>query len=296
MLEDFLISYLKLLKEEHLSQSTKRTYALHVRQFLAFIDNEGGLVNPSIEPEMFGVLAHRFLLKEQNASSANARASAIKHFFKLSGLPCQTIRRPQKILTTREPLTQAELNRFLEASRLFPLRDKTIALLLASTGMRLREFVHLNRNNIKFENGECVITITFGPTPRQVRLDAHTQEALMIYLDSTAPQGTHSDIENRPMFIDKKGCRLSMRAVTDSVKKIGWSARLSVNPALLRVTRLLLMAQSTRDVAALTTASGYQSRESTRRLLKAQRNDLSRLSIETRMSSATAANSGLFGS
>lgn len=277
-LQELLSSYLSQMKEEQLSDSTKRSYALHVRQFIAFIEMERGLTLTETEAIVFRTLVHKFLSREQKASAVNARASALKHFFKVTGLPCETIDRPTTKLTTREPLTQTELNRFIEEAYRFPLRDKVIALLLASTGMRLREFVQLNWNSVNFANGECTIEIASEPNSRVLRLDVQTQDALVQYRNSIEYQTTLLD--DRPLFTDKNRGRLSMRAVADSVKKIGWSANLQVNPALLRLTRLLLLAQATSDVTALTNASGYSSRESARRLIKASRNDLSRMSIE----------------
>lgn len=63
------------------------------------------------------------------------------------------------------------------------LRDLAMIDLLASTGMRVGELVHLNRDDIDFENRECVV-FGKGSKERPVYFDARTKIHLRNYLDS----------------------------------------------------------------------------------------------------------------
>lgn len=63
------------------------------------------------------------------------------------------------------------------------LRDLAIIDLLASSGMRVGELVHLNREDIDFENRECVV-FGKGHKERPVYFDARTKIHLKNYLDS----------------------------------------------------------------------------------------------------------------
>ena len=54
------------------------------------------------------------------------------------------------------------------------LRDLALIDLLASTGMRVGELVHLNREDIDFENRECVV-FGKGSKERPVYFDARTK-------------------------------------------------------------------------------------------------------------------------
>lgn len=63
------------------------------------------------------------------------------------------------------------------------LRDLAIIDLLASSGMRVGELVHLNREDIDFENRECIV-FGKGHKERPVYFDARTKIHLKNYLDS----------------------------------------------------------------------------------------------------------------
>ena len=63
------------------------------------------------------------------------------------------------------------------------LRDLALIDLLASTGMRVGELVHLNREDIDFENRECVV-FGKGSKERPVYFDARTKIHLKNYLES----------------------------------------------------------------------------------------------------------------
>ena len=60
------------------------------------------------------------------------------------------------------------------------IRDLALIDLLASTGMRVGELVKLNRNDIDFENRECIITGK-GDKQRRVYFDARTKIHLQRY-------------------------------------------------------------------------------------------------------------------
>ena len=61
------------------------------------------------------------------------------------------------------------------------IRDLALIDLLASTGMRVGELVKLNRNDIDFENRECIVTGK-GDKQRRGYFDARTKIHLQRYL------------------------------------------------------------------------------------------------------------------
>lgn len=63
------------------------------------------------------------------------------------------------------------------------IRDLAIIDLLASTGMRVGELVQLNREDIDFENRECIV-FGKGSKERKVYFDARAKIHLQNYLDS----------------------------------------------------------------------------------------------------------------
>lgn len=61
------------------------------------------------------------------------------------------------------------------------IRDLALIDLLSSTGMRVGELVKLNRNDIDFENRECIV-FGKGDKERKVYFDARTKIHLQRYL------------------------------------------------------------------------------------------------------------------
>ena len=111
------------------------------------------------------------------------------------------------------------------------LRDLAIIDLLASTGMRVGELVRLNRNDIDFENRECVV-FGKGSKERPVYFDARTKIHLKNYLDSR--------IDNNPaLFVSllKPFKRLEISGVEIRLRKLGRKLKINkVHPHKFRRT------------------------------------------------------------
>ena len=281
--------YLIKLGTEQLSPSTKRAYASVARQFVFFIEDKDAL-KEDLAVGSFVPLAQKFLCSERDgkASSINSRASAIKYFLNASGTNCDTLKRPRTRLTTRECLTEAELDVFMQAARRSQPRDKAIGMLFATTGIRLQEFAALNMEDLDIigDSGALVLTLKrSGGRQQQIPLTGDTQEALERYLDGQEDQSailghTAKDV---PLFSDKTGERLSARALTATVRKIGWAAKMAVTPAILRVTRLIQIARRGSDAVTLAHLGGFDSLESARRIIRACKNDFSPALLEADM-------------
>lgn len=92
------------------------------------------------------------------------------------------VRRIHKVKTVRcvkETYTDEDLERMRDHCD--ELRDLAMIDMLASTGMRVGEMVLLNRNDINFEERECVV-YGKGDKERVVYFDARTKIHLMEYL------------------------------------------------------------------------------------------------------------------
>lgn len=95
------------------------------------------------------------------------------------------------------------------------LRDLAMIDLLASTGMRVGELVHLNRDDIDFENRECVV-FGKGSKERPVYFDGRTKIHLRNYLDSRTD-------ENPALFVSLHSPynRLEISGVEVRLRKLG---------------------------------------------------------------------------
>ena len=95
------------------------------------------------------------------------------------------------------------------------VRDLAIIDLLYSTGIRVGELVNLNKDDVDFENRECIV-IGKGNKERTVYFDARTKLHLMNYL------GRRKD-NNSALFVslDKPYDRLNISGVEVRLRKLG---------------------------------------------------------------------------
>jgi len=127
--------------------------------------------------------------------------------------PARRIRKVKTIYNVKETYSDEELelmrNNFQEP------RDKAIINLLASTGMRIGEMVLLNKNDINFNERECIV-FGKGNKERIVYFDARTKIHLLNYLK------TRND-DNPALFITLRDPfnRISIGGIEKRLKIIG---------------------------------------------------------------------------
>ena len=95
------------------------------------------------------------------------------------------------------------------------IRDLAIIDLLYSTGMRVGELIHLNRNDINFEDRECIV-YGKGNKERQVYFDAKAKLHLQKYLNSRKD-------DNKALFVslDFPFNRLQISGVETRLRFLG---------------------------------------------------------------------------
>jgi len=95
--------------------------------------------------------------------------------------PARRIHKVKTAKVVKDTYTDEALERMRDGCR--NLRDLAIIDMLTSTGMRVGELVLLNREDINFEERECVV-LGKGNKERVVYFDARTKIHLLNYLDS----------------------------------------------------------------------------------------------------------------
>ena len=95
--------------------------------------------------------------------------------------PARRIHKVKTAKVVKDTYTDEALERMRDGCG--NLRDLAIIDMLASTGMRVGELVLLNREDINFEERECVV-LGKGNKERVVYFDARTKIHLLNYLDS----------------------------------------------------------------------------------------------------------------
>lgn len=123
--------------------------------------------------------------------------------------PARRIHKVKAALTIKETYTDEALEKMRDSCE--EPRDLALIDILASTGMRVGELLLLNRDDINFEERECVV-FGKGSKERMVYFDARTKIHLLTYL-----QGRTDD--NPALFV-------SLRAPHDRLKIGGVECRL----------------------------------------------------------------------
>jgi integrase/recombinase XerD len=143
--------------------------------------------------------------------------------------PVRRIHKVKTDKTIKETFSDEGLELLRDATE--EIRDLAMIDLLASTGMRVGELVHLNREDINFHERECVV-LGKGGSERVVYFDARTKIHLLNYLGSR-------DDNNPALFVSltlpRK--RLLIGGVETRLRHIGKRAEMQkVHPHKFRRT------------------------------------------------------------
>lgn len=127
--------------------------------------------------------------------------------------PVRRIHKVRSAATIKETYTDESLE--LMRDNCDNLRDLALIDILSSTGMRVGELVRLNRDDINFEERECVV-FGKGSKERMVYFDARTKIHLQNYLSS------RTDNE-KALFVSLKAPykRLSIAAIEVRLRELG---------------------------------------------------------------------------
>ena len=143
--------------------------------------------------------------------------------------PIRRIHKVKTASTVKETYTDEALEQMRDGCS--ELRDLAMIDILASTGMRVGEMVLLNRNDINFNERECVV-LGKGNKQRIVYFDARTKIHLQNYLESR----TDND---EALFVTLKSphTRLTIGGVEVRIRELGKSLGMNkVHPHKFRRT------------------------------------------------------------
>ena len=142
------------------------------------------------------------------------------------------VRRIHKVRTdtlVKEVLTDENIEVLRDSCQ--ELRDIALIDMLASTGMRVGELVKINREDVDFQERQCVV-FGKGNKEREVYFNARTKIHLKKYLDSRTD-------DNPALFVSltKPYNRLSISGVEVRLRNLGKQAKLNkVHPHKFRRT------------------------------------------------------------
>lgn len=165
--------------------------------------------------------------------------------------PVRRIHKVKAAVTIKETYTDEALETMRDHCD--SLRDLALIDMLASTGMRVGELVLLNRDDINFEERECVV-FGKGSKERMVYFDARTK----IHLQNYLAQRTDS---NNALFVSLKAPyeRLQIGGVESRLRELGKRLSLPrVHPHKFRRTLATMAIDKGMPVEQLQRLLGHQ--------------------------------------
>jgi integrase/recombinase XerD len=169
------------------------------------------------------------------------------------------VRRIHKVKTTKTVKgTYSDESLELMRDHCDSIRDLAMIDLLASTGMRVGELVKLNRDDIDFDNRECIV-FGKGSKERKVYFDARTKIHLQRYLDERVD-------ECDALFVSllKPYDRLQISGVEIRLRKIGRELNIpKVHPHKFRRTLATMAIDKGMPIEQVQSLLGHQSIDTT---------------------------------
>jgi len=270
--ERVLADYKVWLNRQTVAENTRRAYLLQVRQYGAYLSTrsvKGG--NPLHHPfaHDYAVRDYKTYLKTEGKvkpTSANLALAAIDHFYLHLGLDRPQVKREDLPQQSPRALKPAEQKAFLRAvERTSSVRDQAIARLLFYASLRLGKCTALNVDDVRISvrKGLVIVRSGKGDTYREVPLNTDVRESLKAwqkYRTKLFPD--HSD---PALFLNRKGKRLSTRAIDLIVRQPGGDAGLELPAHILRYTCLSNLVRHGNDLVLVAQVAGHKRLETTRR-------------------------------
>ncbi|MBE7446869.1 MAG: tyrosine recombinase XerC [Planctomycetia bacterium] len=231
-MQDYIKKYLAHIEHNrNFSSQTVRAYRNDLNQYLSFLVAEK-CHDPGDVTRLFlrGFLA--FLKKQDYSKTTIARkVVSVRSLYKylcregiLKCNPLENIRAPKldKKLPGFMSVTEAETLLNLPGLNSVPgVRDRAIMETLYSTGMRVSEVVGIDIEDIDYFN-EVVKVRGKGKKERLQPVGNHALDAIRSYLSKRGS-------DNKALFLNKRGGRLTGRSVARMLEKYVKMAGLSLN-------------------------------------------------------------------
>ena len=267
-----LARYEDWLGKQPLSDNTRRTYAVQVRQYCKYLEQTPqDYGDPLSDPHAknYAVRDYKSYLKtvlKRKQNTVNIALAAIDHFYScLDVSPAQV---PREELPQQAPqaLNPDEQKRFLRAIERSPsARDRAVALLLFYTGLRISESVALDIDDVLISARKGKVVVREGKQDfyREVPLNPQVRTALAAWRQERKQQFASN--ENPAFFLNRQGVRLSVRATDLLLRKLGQEGNVTVSAHILRHTCLTNLVRSGVDLVLVAEIAGHRRLETTRR-------------------------------
>lgn len=238
-------NYLEWLDNQHLSTRTRHTYATIMADFALFADQQ--TMRDGADLSNLNLLANQYLTSNNAkfASTESVRAvsrSALIGFTKYCDYIAQRQMHPDSrstnsklILTPRDwALLQIAIDRQTSA------KLRAIIRLILHSGLRVADCVRMNLEDIEIHYGDgSLVTVNVH---RKLKNDGMQSSRISLHPDAAAAlqrwlqvrQSAHAAQDERAVFINRYGQRISAHGVNFIIRHFGWELNIELTAGLLR--------------------------------------------------------------
>jgi tyrosine recombinase XerC len=229
--------------ERNASPHTIASYKRDLLQLAQYLEERGVSIKKVDNLSLRGFLTLLYERGEKK-STVGRKLAAIRSFFQycvrkgwMEDNPAKVVSTPKQDKPVPSFLSEEEMEEFLDLPRTdksLDLRDIAMMELLYATGIRVSELVGINREDINFT--ERLIRIRGkGKKERLVPFGSKAKKSLRAYL-RVRSKINKGQVEEKPLFLNYRGKKLSSRTVERTVDKyiLRSALRRKISPHSLR--------------------------------------------------------------
>lgn len=266
-MHDELKGYLVYLNKMPISAHTRRNYFQRLRQYLEWLagtpDGEQAITSPVERDFAVRDYKTRLLQAGRSANTVNGTLAAIDNFYIYKGIGPAKVKRLDLPAQAPRALEPDEQRRLLKAvAHCQSIRNRTIALTMLHTGLRLSEVQALNVSDVLMSARKHELVVRCGKNAkrRTVPINSDLAAAMGQYLSSLGNVSPES-----PLFVSQKGNRLSVQTIDYVIRQFGKEAGVEFSSHCLRHTCLTRLVREGVDIVAVAEIAGHSRLETARR-------------------------------
>jgi len=259
--------YLEYIREvRQLSPHTLKNYQRDLSAFVQWTDSRGIAQAEKVQEADIRQWVSQLHRRGLAGSSIQRSLSATRSLFNFLGRengyprnPAASVQAPRKPRKLPKTMDADQVDQYLSFDQDSPLasRDRAIAELFYSSGLRLAELVAVNLQDI--DHQAKLITVTGkGNKTRTLPVGSTALGAIEQWLQQRPPIAADPDSANA-LFTSLRGKRISVRNIQDRIKLQGRKSGMSqdVHPHMLRHSFASHMLESSGDLRAVQELLGH---------------------------------------